>query len=70
MAAQSILEHRPARVLRMRSLTDRVGLSKSEIYRRVAAGRFPQSVKLGPKSVGWLESDVDAWITSMQDAAK
>ncbi|WP_198169945.1 helix-turn-helix transcriptional regulator [Burkholderia pseudomallei] len=54
----------------MRSLTDRVGLSKSEIYRRVAAGRFPQSVKLGPKSVGWLESDVDAWITSMQDAAK
>ncbi|KGU71564.1 MULTISPECIES: helix-turn-helix transcriptional regulator [Burkholderia] len=54
----------------MRSLTDRVGLSKSEIYRRVAAGRFPQSVKLGPKAVGWLESDIDAWITSMQDAAK
>lgn len=70
MPTQPTFERRPARVLRMRSLIDRVGLSKSEIYRRVAAGRFPQSVKLGPKAVGWLESDIDAWITSMQDAAK
>ncbi|WP_331251620.1 helix-turn-helix transcriptional regulator [Enterobacter hormaechei] len=25
---------------------------------------FPQRVKLGAKTVGWLESEIDAWILS------
>nr|WP_010597693.1 AlpA family phage regulatory protein [Rickettsiella massiliensis] len=28
----------------------------------VAKGEFPKPIKLGKRSVGWLESDVDAWI--------
>jgi prophage regulatory protein len=26
------------------------------------AGTFPKQVTLGPKSVGWVESEVDSWI--------
>ena len=37
------------------------GLSTSEIYRRIAAGTFPKQIKLGPKSVVWIESEVLAW---------
>jgi len=27
----------------------------------MAAGEFPKPVKLGPKSVGWLESEIADW---------
>ncbi|WP_408277441.1 helix-turn-helix transcriptional regulator [Paraburkholderia nemoris] len=53
------------KIIRMRALTERVGLSKSEIYRRIQAGQFAKSISLGPRAVGWLESDIDAWIESL-----
>lgn len=46
----------------VRSLTT---LSTSEIYRRIAAGRFPKQVMLGPKSVVWIEAEVIAWCDSL-----
>lgn len=36
-------------------------LSTSEIYRRIAADRFPKQVMLGPKSVVWIEAEVLSW---------
>lgn len=36
-------------------------LSRSSVYRRVEAGTFPAPVRLGPRRVGWFESDVIAW---------
>lgn len=36
-------------------------LSTSEIYRRVADGRFPNRIMLGPKSAVWIEAEVLAW---------
>lgn len=46
----------------VRSLTT---LSTSEIYRRIAAGRFPKQVMLGPKSAVWIEAEVIAWCESL-----
>nr|WP_298168330.1 AlpA family phage regulatory protein [uncultured Pseudomonas sp.] len=37
------------------------GLSCTELYRRIAAGTFPQQVQLGPKSVAWVEEEIAAW---------
>ena len=54
--------NRPARILRSREVEARTGLSRSTLYRWRLAGRFPPAVTLGPRSVGWIESDVDAWI--------
>lgn len=36
-------------------------LSTSEIYRRIADGRFPDRIMLGPKSAVWIEAEVLAW---------
>ncbi|WP_186083486.1 AlpA family phage regulatory protein [Burkholderia gladioli] len=52
------------RVVRMRPLIERVGLSKSEIYRRIQGGTFPRPIALGVRAVGWLERDVELWLTT------
>lgn len=39
----------------------RTGLSRSEIYRRIAAGNFPEPVKLGERASAWPEHEVTAW---------
>ncbi|MDI9698905.1 AlpA family phage regulatory protein [Burkholderia cenocepacia] len=48
----------------MRPLIERVGLSKSEIYRRIQAGTFPLPIALGVRAVGWLERDVELWLAT------
>jgi prophage regulatory protein len=37
-------------------------LARSSIYQRLAEGTFPRQIHLGPRSVGWLEHEVNAWI--------
>ncbi len=50
------------KILRLPKVLDRVGKSKASVYRDEAAGRFPKRLALGANSVGWLESEIDAWI--------
>ena len=38
------------------------GLSRSSLYRLAAAGQFPRPIQLGPRAVGWLQSEISAWI--------
>ena len=52
------------RFLRLPSVKARTGLSRSELYRRVQAGAFPQPIKVGARAVAWIESDIDAWMAS------
>jgi prophage regulatory protein len=47
---------------RLSTVKARTGLSRSTLYRRIAEGRFPSPVSLGGRSVGWLNTDIDAWI--------
>lgn len=51
-----------ARILRLRQVVGRVGLSRSQIYALMQIGRFPKSISLGARAVGWLEAEVEAWI--------
>ena len=50
------------RILRWPELHQKVGYSRSNVYYLTDQGDFPQSVKLGARAVGWLESEVNAWI--------
>lgn len=50
------------RILRLPEVKNRTGLSRSTIYSFVAKGIFPRNLSLGPRSVGWLESDIQQWI--------
>jgi prophage regulatory protein len=56
------------KILRLLGVLDTVCVSKSTIYQWVADGKFPAPIRLGPRSVGWRQSDVDAWLESRQSA--
>ena len=49
-------------ILRLPKVTEKTGLAKSTIYKKIAAREFPVPISLGAKAVGWLQSDVDKWI--------
>ena len=53
------------RILRMRELRERLGLSASHLYALMAAGRFPKPFPIipGGRATGWLESTIDAYLT-------
>lgn len=50
------------RLLRIGATSQKSGKSRSGIYEGVLAGTFPAPVKIGVRSVAWLEAEVDAWI--------
>jgi prophage regulatory protein len=52
----------PNTILRLPTVKIRTGLSRSSIYLYIKAGIFPQPVSLGPRAVGWVDSEIDAWI--------
>lgn len=54
------------KILRLRAVQDWTGLGRSTIYAMLKTGNFPQSVKLGLRSVGWFEADIQSWIASRQ----
>lgn len=51
-------------ILRRRQVQARTGLSHSSLYEAMAEGRFPRQIPLGPRSVGWVESEVTDWINA------
>ena len=61
---------RPPRFLRLSTVMERTGLSRSTIYERIDQGGFPRQMALGPRSVGWLESDISAWIEERVSESK
>ncbi len=50
------------RILRLATVLDRTGLSRSALYRKIAEGSFPRQMKLSVHSSGWYESAVERWI--------
>jgi prophage regulatory protein len=49
-------------LLRLPEVIKITGLSRSTIYGRMSQGDFPRPVPLGGRSIGWLESELEAWI--------
>lgn len=57
----------PECLIPAREVFARTCLSKSEVYRRMAEGRFPKSVKVGARAVAWREAEIEAWIRGLID---
>jgi len=53
-----------SRVLRLKEVCNVTGLGRSFIYQLQAEQQFPRSIKIGVRAVGWLESEVRAWVES------
>lgn len=49
-------------LLRIKQVEARTGLHRSQIYAWMKEGHFPQSIKIGPASVAWLEKEIDEWV--------
>lgn len=50
------------KLIRIKDVIDTTGLACSTIYKYVDKGIFPKAVKLGCRSVAWVESEVQEWI--------
>lgn len=61
----------PRRILRMREICQKLGLCPSTVHDLVARGIFikPFTLIPGGRAVGWLEVDVDQWISDRKEAA-
>lgn len=53
-----------SKVLRVREVGSRVGVSKATLYRMIKSGRFPKPINVGARAVGWRTEEVDAWIAA------
>src|SRR5690348_13945228 len=56
-----------SKFLNFKQVSDRIGLSRSPLYRRIREGTFPKPVKLGAMS-RWVESEIDAWMAAQVTA--
>ena len=52
----------PDRIIRLRTVLARTGLSRSTIYRKIAEGTFPPQIKISTHEIGWHESEINRWI--------
>jgi prophage regulatory protein len=50
-------------VIRLHELEKLTGRKRSSVYEDMAAGRLPKQIKIGPRAVGWLRSDIDEWLS-------
>lgn len=66
-------------ILRRTQVEARTGLSRSTIYSRLKPNpkrpgdfdpTFPKPVQLGAKSVGWVESEVEAWLSAQVERSR
>jgi predicted DNA-binding transcriptional regulator AlpA len=56
------------RVLREKDRFRLTGLSRVQAWRLEREGLFPKRIQLGVNSVGWIASELDAWIVAKASA--
>jgi len=52
------------RILRLPEVIGLVCLKKSSIYDLIRRGIFPVPIRLGLRSVGWYETEINDWLHS------
>lgn len=57
------------KVLKLPQVISSTSLSKSTIYQLMGEDAFPKSFPLGSRGIGWLESDVQNWISDRVKAS-
>ena len=57
-------------ILRLPAVKNRTGLSRSTIYSRISQDKFPKPISLGSRAVGWVESEIEEWLSQRIDASR
>ena len=50
------------RILRIKTVLERTGLSRSTMYRKMQNGTFPKNIQISIRCAGWRESAVKEWL--------
>lgn len=50
------------RIVRLKTVLARTGLSRSTLYRKINEGTFPRQVPISVHGAGWHESAINRWI--------
>ena len=50
------------RIIRLKTVLARTGLTRSTMYRKISKGTFPSQVKISVHGTGWRESAINRWI--------
>ena len=51
------------RILKAKDVSERTSISIPHIRRMARDGKFPKPISITDNRTGWLESDVDDWIS-------
>lgn len=51
------------RILKAKEVAERTSVSTAQIHRMVKAGRFPSPIKITDHRTGWVEEEVNQWIS-------
>ena len=66
-------------ILRRKQVEARTGLSRSTIYSKLKRNTkrpgdydpsFPTPISVGAKAVGWIESELEAWLSSQVEKSR
>lgn len=66
-------------IIRRKQVEARTGLSRSSIYAKMKRNpkrpgdfdpTFPTSISVGAKAVGWIESELDDWLTAQVEKSR
>jgi len=52
----------PERILRIKAVLDRTGLSRATLYRKMRNGTFPKNIRISSRCAGWRESAIIEWM--------
>lgn len=59
---QTIEQSTELRLWRRTQVSERTGLSRTNIYKLARLGRFPRPVKIADRASAWRSDEVEAWI--------
>lgn len=51
-------------LIRLPEVIRRTGFSKPYLYKLISDDKFPKQVKIGARSIAFVESEVDEWIAN------
>ena len=60
----TVVDRSQDNLLRLKDVQGRTSLSRTTIYRRIAAGTFPAPTPISAGLVAWYEADINAWVAN------